>query len=64
MRIPGDLHVRRKLEPSLDLADQVRSLDNAFVQVQDMAAGEAVEDASATGKFDILLVTGHSALVL
>ena len=64
MRIRQDLHARRKLELSLDLPDQVQSLDNAFVQVQDMATGQAIEDATAAGKFNILLITRHSALVL
>ena len=61
VRIRQDLHARRKLETSLDLPYQVSSLDNASVDVEDMLTREFVVNAAAAGKFEILLVTRHSA---
>ena len=61
VRIGQDLHTRRKLEASPDLPHQGRSLDNASVQVEDMLTSEFVVNAAASGEFEILLVTRHSA---
>jgi hypothetical protein len=61
VRIRQDLHARRKLEMAPDVPQQGRSLDNASVHVEDMSTLEVVVNAAAAWKFNILLVTRHSA---
>jgi hypothetical protein len=64
VRIRHDLGARRKLEGSPDLTHHGRSLDNAPVHIEDMLTSEVVVNAAAARKFEILLVTRHSARIL